>query len=249
MTADRRLLNAAILSTLCALTMATSAKADALSDYRTAVKADTPLAYWQLDETTGTSCDGLERRRGYTGTFAGGVTLGAAPPFSAPANKAVRFDAAGTMTAQVPGTAKEVEFWVRPSQRVQQTFVSFGDPAAGGWSIGLSGSKTTRNQRRRINFTSGGHVTSARMSLAIGSWSMVAVSWGPGQHAEASRSTAAASRARPSRTALPTSSASLGALVVGPGAGSGGTTVDEVALFGTRPDSPPTSAIRRSPSS
>ena len=150
------------------------------------------------------------------------------------------------MTAQVPGTTKEVEFWVRPSQRVQQTFITFGNPAAGGWSIGLSGSKTTRNQRRRINFTSGGHVTSARMSLAIGSWSMVSVSWGPGNDA-------ALHDQRPQRHAhaaangLPTSSASLGALVVGPGAGSGGTTIDEVALFGTRPGSrPPTSATRRS---
>ena len=148
----------------------------------------------------------------------------------------MRFDSGGTMTAQVPGTAKAVEFWVRPSQRVQQTFVTFGDPsAAGGWSIGLSGSKTTRNQRRRIQFTSGGHVTSARMSLPIGSWSMVSVSWGPGTTLRFTVNGRTVTRT-PFGGGVPTSSSALGAFVIGPGAGTGGTSFDEVALFGTRPD-------------
>ena len=236
MTLNSRQLTATLIATLVMLTMSSSAHAaDALTSYRGAVMADAPLAYWHLDETSGnTAADSSGGAA--TGAMSGGIALGAAPPFSAPANTAMRFDAGGTMTAQVPGTAKAVEFWVRPSQRVQQTFVSFGDPAAaGGWSIGLSGSKTTRNQRRRIQFTSGGHVTSARMSLPIGSWSMVSVSWGPGTTLRFTVNGRTVTRT-PFGGGVPTSSNALGAFVVGPGAGTGGTTFDEIALFGTRPD-------------
>ena len=235
MTLNSRQLTATLIATLVMLTMSSSAHADALSSYRGAVMADAPLAYWHLDETSGTTASDASGG-GATGVMSGGITLGAAPTFSAPANTAVRFDAGGKMTAQVPGTVKAVEFWVRPSQRVQQTFVTFGDPAtASGWSIGLSGSKTTRNLRRRIQFTSGGHVTSARMSLAIGSWSMVSVSWGPGTTLRFTVNGRTVTRT-PFQGGVPTSSAAPSAFVLGPGAGTGGTSLDEVALFGTRPD-------------
>jgi hypothetical protein len=235
MTLNSRQLTATLIATLVMLTMSSSAHADALSSYRAAVMADAPLAYWHLDETLGTTAADSSGGAA-TGAMSGGIALGVAPPFSAPANRAMRFDAGGTMTAQVPGTAKAVEFWVRPSQRVQQTFVTFGDPsAASGWSIGLSGSKTTRNQRRRIQFTSGGRVTSARMSLPIGSWSMVSVSWGPGTTLRFTVNGRTVTRT-PFGGGVPTSSNALGAFVVGPGAGTGGTSFDEVALFGTRPD-------------
>ena len=235
MTLKSRQLTATLIATLVMLTMSSSAHADALTSYRGAVMADAPLAYWHLDETSGSSAADSSGGAA-TGAMSGGIALGVAPPFSAPANTAMRFDAGGTMTAQVPGTAKAVEFWVRPSQRVQQTFVAFGDPStAGGWSIGLSGSKTTRNQRRRIQFTAGGHVTSARMSLPIGSWSMVSVSWGPGSTLRFTVNGRTVTRT-PFGGGVPTSSSALGAFVIGPGAGTGGTSFDEVALFGTRPD-------------
>ena len=219
---------------LCALVLAPAAQADALDDYRAAVMADAPLAYWHLDETAGTAAADFSGNAS-GGTFAGGVTLGAAPPFGAPANTAVRLDPTGTMTAQVPGTMNSVEFWVRPSQRVQQTFLTYGDPSADGWSISMNGADAPRNQKRRIVFEANGKITNSKVTLPTGSWSMVYVSWGPGNKLRFTVNGGALSKS-PAPGGLPGSSPSLATLTIGPGAGSGGTTIDEVALFNDRPD-------------
>lgn len=235
MTQLNRLLATALLAGLATFAVTGAARADALADYRAGVMADTPLAYWHLDEAAGTNAADASGN-GRTGTFAGGVTLGAGAPFMAPANTAVRFDTTGGMTAQVPGTTTAVEFWVKPSQRVQQTFVTFGDPqTSSGWSVGLSGTSWQSSQRRRLRFTSGGRVTSARVTLPIGSWSMVSVTWGPGTTVKFFVNGSTSTRT-PWSGGIPSSSGTLGTLKVGPGAGTGGTTVDEVALYATRPD-------------
>lgn len=234
MTASHRRIATGMLAALAAFGCSPAARADVPADYRAAVLADTPLAYWTLDEASG-AIAADRSPDGRTGTLSGGVTLGVPGPFSAPANTAAGFDATGSLTAQVPGTARSVEFWVRPSQRVQQTFVTFGNPAASGWSVGLSGSRTSRSQRRRLVFTSGGRVTSARMTLAIGSWSMVSVSWGPGSLIKFTVNGRSVTR-NAWYSVIPPSTSTPSTFKAGPGAGTGGTAVDEVALYATRPD-------------
>ncbi len=234
MTAIQRRLATGMLAALAAFGCSPAARADVPADYRAAVLADAPLAYWTLDEASGTVAAD-HSPNGRTGTLAGGVTLGAAAPFSSPANTAAVLDATGTLTAQVPGTARLVEFWVRPSQRVQQTFVTFGNPAASGWSVGLSGSRTSRSQRRRLVFTSGGRVVSSRVTLAIGAWSMVSVSWGPGSLIRFTVNGRSVTR-NAWYSVIPPSTNALSTFKAGPGAGTGDTAVDEVALYASRPD-------------
>ena len=222
------------LALLCAALFPAAARADQLADYRAAVSADTPIAYWHLDETSGTTATDFGSA-GATGTYAGSPALGAAAAFGAPANKAVGFSTLATMTAQVPGTMSSVEFWVRPSARVGQTFLTFGDPATStGWAIGMGGASAQGSQKRRLFFKADGKTTNSKISLPAGSWSMVYVSWGPGSKLRVSINGGAISKS-PAPGGLPHSSAGTSPLVVGPGAGTSGTLIDEVALFPDRP--------------
>ena len=224
------------LALLCAALFPAAARADQLADYRAAVSADTPIAYWHLDETSGTTATDFGSA-GATGTYAGSPALGAAAAFGSPANTAVGFSTLATMTAQVPGTMSSVEFWVRPSKRVGQTFLTFGDPATStGWAIGMGGASAQGSQKRRIFFTADGKTTNSKISLPAGSWSMVYVAWGPGNKLRVSLNGGATPR-RPQRAASRTARADSSPLVVGPGAGTGGTLIDEVALFPGRPSS------------
>ena len=107
------------LAALAFAALSAPAQADVLADYPPPSGADTPIGYWHLDETSGTSVADFGSAAA-PGTLSGPVTLGAAAPFAAPANTAMTFAAAGTMTAMVPGTMHSAELWVRPSQRVGQ---------------------------------------------------------------------------------------------------------------------------------
>ena len=64
---------------------------------------------------------------------------------------------------------------------------------------------------------------------------MVYVSWGPGNKLRFAINGGALSKS-PAAHGLPNSSSSNSSLVIGPGAGSGGTLIDEVALYPGRPD-------------
>ena len=157
-----------------------AAQADVVADYRAAVSADAPLGYWHLDEAAGTSVADFGSA-GATGTLSGAVTLGSPAPFGGAANSATTFGVSGSMSASLPGTMHSAEFWVRPSQRVAQTFLRFGDPATStGWSIGMAGSGGGGNQKRRLIFTASGTTTNSKVAIPAGAWSMVYLSWGPG---------------------------------------------------------------------
>src|SRR5258705_2052483 len=132
------------------------AAAQAASQYHTAVLADGPQEYYQLDELAGTVAD--DAANNVDGAYAGGAILAADAPF-ADAVKAVNLDAAGTVTASPLPAFHSIELWVKPAvNNVQQSIATYGDPSAGGWTIG------TTNKKKLIFKTDGAN-TRSRMSL------------------------------------------------------------------------------------
>ena len=206
---------------------AAPAQAD-LASYRAAVLADGPVAYWPLDETSGVAAVDLGSGS-HDGVLHGAVTSGVGGAFNSPPNRAARFATAGTMTATVPATAKGVELWVRPSARVQQTFVRFGDPSHGGWSLGVNGSSAGGPAKRRIVFTTAGQATNSKLTLATNAWTHVTASWATGNAVRFVLNGGAVTRTVHVGT-LPSTDGS-GTVMVGPGGGASGTSVDEVALL------------------
>lgn len=110
----RRGLRAALLSAAFA-TVAGSAMA---GPYSSAVMADSPYAYWQFNEQSGTTAADASGN-GIAGTYVNTPTFGQAGPLADPGNSAVRFAAASQEYVNVsstfggPGWGKvSVEAWV-----------------------------------------------------------------------------------------------------------------------------------------
>ena len=85
--------------------------------YSSNVLADTPINYWRLNDTTGTSA---AASAGGNGTYAGAFTLNQAGPFVGdPTNKSVDFAGgtfAGSLVAGVQSKFS-IEFWLNPDTR------------------------------------------------------------------------------------------------------------------------------------
>ncbi len=102
-------------------TPAVTAPAPALTGYAAAVMADSPIAYWQLDETSGTAAADIGSS-GTTGTRAVAATgvpsplgTGAATTFSSPTSAGIT----ATVGAGTPldrGSPISIEAWINPSQ-------------------------------------------------------------------------------------------------------------------------------------
>ena len=144
-----------------AFALAAPAAAQAGS-YSDAVLLDSPTAYYRLDEPTGVvAADAVGHA---DGTYNGGFTLGAPPPFG-DAGKAVTLDNTGTVTA-TPGSVSSVEFWVNASTVKEQTFISIGDVNTGGWSVGIG--QNHGSQKRKLIFKTSAGTTNSKISLAAG---------------------------------------------------------------------------------
>lgn len=148
------------------------------SPYNDAVLADGPLAYYQLDELSGTAAD--DAVAGADGTFQGLFTLGSAAPFPG-AGTSVTLSPSSSMTAQPPtvATTGTIELWVRPVAANKkllksQSFVTLGNPAGSGWTVGIG-------TKRKLAFLSGGVTRSSRISVPVNRWSHVAVAWDAAQ--------------------------------------------------------------------
>src|SRR5207253_1068179 len=89
------------------------------SAYPAAVQADSPVAYWRLDEGTGTSAADAGPNSD-TGTYSGGYTV-ALPGALRDPSTAVDFNGStGKVTAGVTGipsgsSARTVEAWIKPN--------------------------------------------------------------------------------------------------------------------------------------
>ena len=89
--------------------------AGSLPDYSATVLADTPLAFWKLNEATGTAAADSSGNA-LAGTYTGGYTLGAAPPSNAPGavllNGSTGYINCGTPAALNITAAWTLEAWI-----------------------------------------------------------------------------------------------------------------------------------------
>ncbi len=163
---SRRLAVAAV----SAATLGMPAAAQA-GPYDTAVRADDPLIYLRMEEAPGASTALDSSAYGRHGTYLG-AALGAAGPFI-DAGAAVTLPKAGNVTATVPETSGSAELWIKP-QRLkrgeQAGFLSHGDPSGDGWALGVG-------PKRKLAFVSGGKVTTTRVTIPSGVWTMVDATW------------------------------------------------------------------------
>lgn len=90
--------------------------------YPATVLADSPIAYWRLDDTTTTTAKDSSGN-GNDGTYQGGVVLGVQGAIANDPDKAVQFDGSSAeMIANVPGTFDftgsapySIEVWAEPA--------------------------------------------------------------------------------------------------------------------------------------
>jgi hypothetical protein len=109
--------------------------------YRDAVLADSPLAYWRLDELTGTTA--VDEKHGHDGVYKVAPTLGAVGIFDSPG--AITLPDGTHAHVEVPGTdfafagnaAYSVELWVKPksSNSIDWIISTEVTPPRSGWSV------------------------------------------------------------------------------------------------------------------
>jgi hypothetical protein len=141
------------------------------SDYPDAVLADNPLTYLRMEEAPGRIVADSSTR-GRDGVLAGTGWDFAKGPFLGAGN-ALAPGQAASLGATVPERSGSVEMWVNPERLApgeEGGFVAHGDPASGGWAVGLGA-------KRKVTFVSGNTRTRTRVTLPFKVWSMVNVSW------------------------------------------------------------------------
>ena len=164
-------ISAAAIVAATAFAVPASAQA---SDYPDAVLADNPLTYLRMEEAPG-GIVADSSIRGRDGVLAGTGWSLAKGPFLGAGNALVLGQAA-SLGASVPERSGSVEMWVNPERlgRDEEAgFVAHGDPASGGWAVGLGA-------KRKLTFVSGTTRTRTRVTLPFKVWSMVNVSWSGG---------------------------------------------------------------------
>ncbi len=161
-------ISAAAIVAATAFAVPASAQA---SDYPDAVLADNPLTYLRMEEAPGgTVAD--SSTHGRDGVLAGTGWGLAQGPFLGAGN-ALALGQAASLGATVPERSGSVEMWVNPERLArgeEAGFVAHGDPASGGWAVGLGA-------KRKVTFVSGSTRTRTRVTLPFKVWSMVNVSW------------------------------------------------------------------------
>ena len=119
----------------------TSVRAPAVPTYPVAAKADTPIAYWRLDETSGTSATDASGN-GRTLTISGGATLGGASAIDTRPGTSIAIDATnGKLQAAfnkttwgLTGSTMSVEAWFSTSATSGRgTIIRNSHSGAGFW--------------------------------------------------------------------------------------------------------------------
>ncbi|MEA2284918.1 MAG: hypothetical protein QOJ21_961, partial [Solirubrobacteraceae bacterium] len=192
------------------------------SPYSAAVLADSPLAYYRLNEPAGAKA-AVDDAGAADGTYSG-VELGAAAPFPGAGTSGRLTRLRSWMTASPAGVARSAELWVMPTSKDRvQTLLAHGNPAGDGWAITIS-------SRKRLSFTSHRFTTSSKVTLPVGKWSMVAVTWEAGRVRFYVNGAATTARPGVGRDVPLPGPAQRSALFAG-GIFTGG--IDEVALYRT----------------
>ncbi len=141
--------------------------------YAEAVSGDAPLAFWRLGETSGTSAADASGN-GRTGTYGGGVTLGAAGAI-ADGDAAVTMDGNDDHLIRnpfggFPGGAISVEFWVKGTNTTK---------AGGVFSYEISSIDNEfqiRDYRNFVIFRNTSVLTTG-VSANDGAWHHIVVTW------------------------------------------------------------------------
>ena len=145
-------------------------------DYASTVAGDSPLAYWRLGETTGTTARDTTAR--HPGTYRGGVRLGSASLLAGDADTAVTFDGV-TGAVAVPDAADlrlrgalTLEAWVRLDRLPAPSAAGVLIGKAGAYSLELDGTQLTlalvhKKAVRRLRAQTGA-VTVGRTAHVVG---------------------------------------------------------------------------------
>jgi hypothetical protein len=233
MPSDMRFARSLSVALTVAATCGLSLPAVASADYSSAVLADDALAYYHLNEASGPlAADASGNVPAADGLYSlSGVSYSVPGAFPSTGGGTAVTLTTGTVNAVVPGTAHAASLWVRPSARAAQTFIEHGDPAGDGWAIGVAPASAPRGGKRKLLFRSQGVSVNSKISLAVGVWSMVSVSWDPASVSFHLNGGAISKTINTPAGWLAPGPALDSTLTVGPGAGAGGTSLDEVAVF------------------
>lgn len=215
---------------------------DSVSSYPTLVRAAGPIAYWRLDETSGTlAADAMTPA--YPGTYTGSPTRGLPGALPTQTRTSVGFSGSQVVTVadtgstfDLPGRAAySVELWIRPDSYVMPwstterlvakqdwMFVTLG------WSVSLhrvllDAGLTLEIERQSLT-------VSTSQEVPIGVWSHVAVTYDGTDicvYLNGVRSGCATSTASQADTSVPLT---IGALESGSDGFHG--RIDEVAVYG-----------------
>ena len=205
----------------------------AAADYSSAVLADSPLAYYHLNEASGPlAADASGSVPAADGAYSlSGVSYSTPGAFPSTGSATAVTLTTGTVDAAVAGTAHAASLWVNPSARQAQTFVEHGDPAGDGWALGIAPASAPRGGKRKLFFQSHGVSVNSKLSLPVGVWSMIAVSWDAASVSFHLNGGAVTKTINTPTGWVEPGPALDSTLTLGPGAGAGGTSLDEVAIF------------------
>ena len=150
----------------------------ASADYDSAVLADTPLAFYHLNEASGLvaadpRATAQERwsQRHRRCLLRG---CGAIPDTGSASAVSLT---SGTVTPPCSPARTPPRFGLSLPSAWRSAFLQHGDPAGDGWAIGIAPNNAPRGGKRKLLFQSHGVSVNSKISLASGVWSMVSVSW------------------------------------------------------------------------
>jgi len=120
--------------------------------YSTTVQADSPVSYWRMDETSGSTM--VDAQNSDSGTYQGGFTL-AQPPLIQPAsgtsvsfNGSTGYATASTLTALQGDNTRSVELWFQTTNNGGEPLFDSGNSGGANYTmfnLQLTGSNTVSN--------------------------------------------------------------------------------------------------------
>ncbi|HEX5923489.1 MAG TPA: LamG-like jellyroll fold domain-containing protein [Baekduia sp.] len=206
---------------------------DPETGYATSVRSDTPLAYWRLGESSGTTA--ADDLTAHPATYTGSPTLGGTGALIADSNKAPtldgvddRADAPNTSGFFDPGTGNfSVEAWVKTTANGNEIIANKGT----GWQLAVT-SDAGKVGSARFTYANGAVTVYSTARVDDGNWHHIVASVLRSSYADLYVDNVIARTSIPNTTALTDSSP----VRIGAGATTGGYftgQIDEVALYNT----------------
>lgn len=148
--------------------------------YEELVKADAPVAYWRLGETSGTTA--ADAVGTYTGTYSNAPTLGAAGALTNDTNTAVRFDGTedvrfGDVDPLLGASAFSVEAWVYCDAVGDKVIVGQNNATA------MSFTMQTRTEHDLFFYVNGSIAARSTAAVPTGRWVHIVATYDNGNTA------------------------------------------------------------------